>query len=322
MALEKTWDAAVNYAYPDTSTVALTQKSILWCWKEALKNTILACDYAAFTVIGSSDAATAGMDGVDRWGTTFDGTKIVRAAAGTAHSWICLRNATLGIYVIIDWASANDYRCTVICSKTLPTGGTTLNRPTATDQWVAFNDGQFQTNTLQGAGKIHKSTCSDGSVILVDGVSGSGIMERTLQFHKVSGADASDLAPFVSIVEWGGVAADVLRANNNLYAAAVQGRNAANTAATAMAILQMQTSANAWNSLLTGVDATTGRRPALPWYVFGNSASNYSVRGRIADCYWGPSSTPNGDTAPAGGAIEHNFIGDCWLPFPGVTITL
>lgn len=125
--MQRDWKTFPNYAY----TIA-AQKDVLYVIKSILTNTnsvsnTLASD-RIWTVVSSSNASTTSAS--DLWTST---SALTRAAAGTAHSWVVLQNATLGFYLILDFVGAANYTCDAILSTDAPSGGTTLNRPTVTN---------------------------------------------------------------------------------------------------------------------------------------------------------------------------------------------
>lgn len=88
------------------------------------------------TTVGSSDGVTAGLDLADR---ITDRTKVVAAAAGTAHSWWVGKLTATGQQFLIDFNSATGaYIATLVQSPGgLFTGGSTTARPTAIDEVVS-----------------------------------------------------------------------------------------------------------------------------------------------------------------------------------------
>lgn len=128
-ALAKTWQFDLNQVirWIDFNTV---NQNLLFAIKESLKGFPL----MPWVVKGSSNSVAAGMDNVDRW---LSRTNLVSAAAGSAHSWIVLEQAGLnaGFQVCIDMRFNGGGTVAVSPSAGF-TGGTTTNRPTATDEYT------------------------------------------------------------------------------------------------------------------------------------------------------------------------------------------
>jgi hypothetical protein len=132
--------------FPNSSYAVTAQRDILYWMKSVLTNTNSAGNTLPsarlWTVVSSSNASTTSSS--DLWTST---SALTRAAAGTAHSWIVLQNTTLGVYMIIDYVGALNYAADVIVSTDTPSGGTTLNRPTATNTF-SFTTWQFDRPAL------------------------------------------------------------------------------------------------------------------------------------------------------------------------------
>lgn len=123
--LNKTYSTRANVPFPSNTSMDQVCKSAYWLLKAALMDQISTGTLtgsrhpnSVWTCVGSSDGTTAALDGVDRWGSTYDPAKMVAASADTAHSWIILRNATLGYDVIIDLNSATIYNLRLAATKT------------------------------------------------------------------------------------------------------------------------------------------------------------------------------------------------------------
>lgn len=125
--MRRDWTTFANYAY----SVA-AQRDVLYVIKSILTNTNSVSNTLAsgrvWSVVSSSNASTTSSS--DLWTAT---TALTRAAAGTAHSWIVLYNATAARYLTLDYVGSTAYGCDVILSTDAPSGGTTLNRPTVTN---------------------------------------------------------------------------------------------------------------------------------------------------------------------------------------------
>lgn len=119
----------------------------------------------------SCDGTTAGVagDGVDRLTTD---AKIVWAAVGVAHSWIVLRQPGLvpgsSSEICIDCTNGTTTNLTVTISPAAGfTGGTTLNRPTATDEYVALNSAVWGAGGANLTGTVHAMIAADGSAMRI-----------------------------------------------------------------------------------------------------------------------------------------------------------
>lgn len=149
-----------NHTLADSSTAANSMKSY---WLKVVQLLVDASIGGAWTVVGSSDGTTAGLDATNRW---TDITKVIRAAAGVAHSWIVLQNATLGCYLLIDLIGGdNYYAANFKYGPNAPAGGSTTNAPTMAGNCDA-SLGTFSVQTSPGlsarAMKVHMSRATNG----------------------------------------------------------------------------------------------------------------------------------------------------------------
>jgi hypothetical protein len=147
-ALTDTYTTQANVPFPDVSTSLVINQYALFATKAFLLNqltggTTVGTRHAnsVWTCLGSGDGVTAGLDGTDRWTTTFTPSKIVGAASGTAHSWIALRNANAGYDIVFDFNSVGGGTWGWYATKSSVglTGGSTTTRPGSaadTEAWM------------------------------------------------------------------------------------------------------------------------------------------------------------------------------------------
>ena len=129
--LIKTYEFDVNNRIFPSNETLLHQETML-----KIKQMLTGYPTLPWTVIGSSDASAASMDGTDRWLVPTDLTWNI----GT-RSWIVLEN-TLGVQLCIDLniSSSSPQQATIFGSLTgVFSGGSISARPTAVDE--------FQCNT-------------------------------------------------------------------------------------------------------------------------------------------------------------------------------
>lgn len=210
----RTWSSRMNVPFgtENTTSNALLTQFAAWSLKQHLidahtTGTLHGTRAAnsVWTVVGSSDGATAGLDGVDRWTTTFTASKIVRASQGSAHSWIVLRNVTSGLWVCIDMNNTNSGTLSITCSQSAPTGGSTTTRPTMSGEWMAglqrgtnsdvnasASSQIVSESTLNTLYYTHFSCAEDGTFHFEVSRAGSGRMNVFLALWRTTGADASD----------------------------------------------------------------------------------------------------------------------------------
>lgn len=152
---EKTWQFDLNRAAADNTTVGNLSRSFAWWVKEFLKGNMVdpiagvAPAAGQWTVFGSCDSATAGLDGVDRWGTVFDKTKIVRPmVAITSASLFTTPSATGGslaagiyrylVFAIDDLGRFGPQGSEVSATTTGTTGSVAIT-------WTSYTNGSYNT---------------------------------------------------------------------------------------------------------------------------------------------------------------------------------
>lgn len=147
----KTWQYNVNNScYSSAQTELQHHQLIMFRYKECLKSF---ASYA-WTVSGSSDSSTSGMDASDRWVAS---TNLIWASSG-AHSWIVIRQPQISALfeVCIDLLNAGGggaRQATIVISPSVGFGvahggtdGSTTARPTATDEHVILTTAAWCDN--------------------------------------------------------------------------------------------------------------------------------------------------------------------------------
>ena len=129
-----------------------------------------------WTVRYLCDSVTAGTagDGVDRWSAD---TKLVWANAGTAHSWIVLRQTGIGttyeLLISCEGTSVSGSLLTILTSISGFSGGSTTARPTATEELTVASSGQWLgASDVSNRWSVMQSTDGQCTRILV-GYSGN-----------------------------------------------------------------------------------------------------------------------------------------------------
>lgn len=237
----RTWSSRMNvpFTVANTATNALQTQFAAWSLKQHLIDAHTSdgtlygsrAPNSVWTVVGSSDGATAGMDGVDRWTTTFTASKLVRAATGSAHSWIVLQNSTSGIQVCIDLNGTNSGQCAITYTRSaFPfTGGSITTRPTAAanNEWMSGLQRGTTPNTSSSGGNIiaesttnqvmytHFSCAEDGTFHFEVSRAGSGYCSVFIALWRTSGANPSDTRNWYAIHDTSDTTRGAPRHNTN-----------------------------------------------------------------------------------------------------------
>lgn len=316
MAYDKTWQFDINRVPTSQDTAAHLSTWQLWYIKAFLMGQVGGAASGLWTTYYSCDSSTAGTanDGVDRWGSSFDTTKIVQGSAIStgAKSWYVLKSPSMGgtnvvYYCIISYYGNSAEKASVIFSKAAPTGGTTTAAPTATDSFQSSGTGnalpnQFNSSaTLSLLHHFHGMLATDGSFNILGSRDSSTNFEWMLGFHALVNYRSGDTHPVVSIFSYNSSSPGMPTTNGNAFSLSVTNNTSAwnsrtpdDTGAPAgvTAILpspqgiDMMTAGNF--SSADSIDNTWFDMPI--WIVSsttGSATNMASIRGRVADMAFG-----------------------------------
>lgn len=323
--LEKTWQFDVNQLVTGTSRIDHHRK-VLW----AAKQSLISFASSAWTVAGSGDTVTAGMDAVDRWDAPTDIVFTVSDAGGTStRSWIVLQNVNgsqllldcrrddnpggsqnEGIEIHIHWSPSGGF-----------TGGATNAAPTATDERILASTGAWLAG-INGAAqfRVHVLMSIDGANTLVFFVRNGACTSRWLFLTAVDG-DAAWTLPYI---------ADATNNANTTEATGGPNYSALlDTEAFAGVVspggLVFTCSLSTWGSVndaigqrLTNASYFTGEYPFLPVGIVSNTTGMRGRIGRVQDLWFGSAAVVTGTTFPSG-VPQFAQFGDLVVPWDGST---
>lgn len=264
-----------------------------------------------WTMYYSCDGTTAGTanDGVDRWTSTFDATKIVCNSPGNAHSWAVLKSPVgLGpVYMIIDCRD-NTSQVAISFSKAAPTGGSTTARPTATDEWQASVWNPF--SWFPGTGRMHGAVTTDGNFFFFFTVTGQTDIATAGVFQSLADAKANDLYPYHF---WMCGTTNAF-ARGKLEADGFAGmRTIAGGIGKCGPVVYNNNDAGTWHEQMQ-IDAVDSQIPDMPLRWFQYTAP-YSLRGRWYDIRWSANQNLPNMTYEPPSAIPASVFTQCiWLP--------
>jgi hypothetical protein len=180
MATERPWKSAASFDSYVAADAAELLKRRVWAIKAFLTGYIGGATLGLWTVAGSSDGVTAGMDGVDRLGAAFDPTKIVQGTAGSAHSWIALFSPAMNgvrVYLLLSADSATAANGSIIFAKAAFTGGTATANPTSVDSWTSIGT-QPLVSTSGLSQRLHGALSATGDFFMWSArQGGAGVVE-------------------------------------------------------------------------------------------------------------------------------------------------
>jgi len=341
---EKTWQTEGNILVNQT-TAPLCAKEVLWNMVALLTGKISAAadglggqvvgangKTGLWTVVGSSDGVVAALDGVDRWGATFDPAKLVPAANGAAHSWVCLRSPdALGpVWVTFDLVSpaAAANNMSMLVYNAAPSVASTTNSPagqaytmlggtTANNAFVELVAAAFRCNLILSVdGEFWFTVAKGGAYQTIIGVQRT---DRTLDPVPVVGCFAynntANLGPF-------GLSASAPLYTNSGNGRAFKGRGPTGTATEFTGLFASQSGNNlhAFSttsaSSYAGPNQLDGTYDEIPLFLFAGNATGGGVKGRIPDAYVVAANCPEGAVAvDENGKIYSSCVSDAWLPW-------
>lgn len=316
MANDLSWTKELrDQAFPDTSTAVLAHKSGAWMLYAMLLGHIGAA--TDWVLAGSSDAVTAGLDTTDRLGSTWDASKWVRAAAGTAHTWFVLRSPTLGVYLCLDLSGTSDnYPSSITWAKTAFTGGSVTARPTSTDEVAIYTAAATFVLAVDATPhRAHIVVSSSGDFHFL--VSKNGLNAPNVWFSicKLMNPKTLDQYPWISIWQvntgaTGVLTTAALSANLSQRCRHYTG-GAVSVVASGILSTQAGTLLAAWPA---GGDVVDHTYPDLPVTAWITDANMQSAKGRWPDLGFAPATLANGTPEDATPCARIKLDG-CWVPF-------
>lgn len=343
MALSRIWYTIADYQTPQgDGSDSQIRRGIAWAFKAMLTGQLTGINGVSgpppvgsrWTVEGSGDGTTFGMDGVDRWGSTYNPATLPWGTNSNAtRPWIVLKAPTaLGpryicIYLWTNSTTATEYSWYLIVSTTPFTGGANNARPTSTtEQAISGNSTstQFTDNTVMtGVWRLNYVTDAAGhfAAILVKqggGVSAARTLFAYWPFSGFDGDQCTDAFIFVNGVG----ATNALKMANGWTTNAAWGRSQNNAANVVFSVLNYAHNvSNSVTENIPGVNPFTGKWDEFPLVLYCYTANYLALRGTLIDMGFVPAAAPNMGTSPPSGGIERvNFQG-LLLPFGVVPTT-
>ncbi len=330
-SLVKTYSVRANTPFQaNTSALALHQ-SATFSLKQHMTNLMTggttggASRHAnsVWSVLGSSNSTTAGLDATDRW-TAY--TDCVFAANGVAHSWIVLRNTALGYDVCIDCINTTgNFSFTLTESSTPFTGGSTTTRPASTLEFsiatAAVGAGTlaaFTSDTATGNSNWthYVSNTTDGTFHFLCSRTGLGVFSTYLAVHKTTGNNVLDTRNVFLTCFTGTAGRGVPTATQMYINTAMSNRNPNGTVFSFGGVQGAPVFGSTSYAGATGLDALSGDYWAFPVNLF-SLGSQPCYRGLIPDIALFGAATV-GASYPSTVAQTHVLVADLLVPFPVV----
>lgn len=344
-SLSKNWQFIVNQYHTTQFSWKTDYKQMWWAWKEAFlgraafnaNGVVLPSGQGTWnthwTVVGSSDGSTYGLDAIDRW-TDYSKLYMLYGNSNTnfgtaAGRWIVLANTTLGVQVCIALIGSSDdyYHNGPVIAVTFGgvfTGGTLSVRPTATSEYV-INDRQngrtlCNLYNTQFGSTVHLIESQDGESTRFVFCSNNHSL-CFLAFEKQRNPPPELSQPTVCwhwSVDNSPLTYSTMRYEDFNDAARVVGKH---SSAFYSAYMTSEGFANA----ATGEQCQTVHGlgsygfSMYPIGLWAGSAINGRI-GTLYDMYWGPNGRLDGSTYPADGSRLWVQFGNLILPWTGQNV--
>lgn len=325
--LLKTWQRAFNLSNTPTGVADTDLKNLfLLVWNVLLGGALPGGASGGqltsnpWVCAGSSNAAAAGMDGVNRITVL---ANITCAGAGTAHSWAVMTSAA-GVQVCFDFVHGAQMQVKLVWSPDGGfTGGSTTARPTALHEQVLADDWLAADATLQFRGHVMHS--SDGKCTRVF-LCGNGNVLAFWSFEEAFAPVAGWTLPQVALAfTVGNNEADNSCINFNKFYKTTAKYSALGPIGT-MPLFVTGESGTATGDVM--VAFFNNNEISLEYQIQGCGllhTATIGQRGRhgfVADLFFTTSAPLTGDTFPASGAHTFTVLGDMAVPSGGLTMLL
>lgn len=301
--LEKTWVSAGMSLNGANGTSAA---DTVWKLKEALVNVT-----PGWTVAGSSDGTTFGMDGVDRW---------VTSSNVAVNRWIVLQNDAIstGFQVCFrpkqgggGWFDSMTVSVSPVAGFT---GGGATTKPTATDEETLVDGVLYRANGPEMTARANVWMSSDGEctrVVLCE----TAATRVFMLFDKAKNPVSGWTIPWVaSVVAYSG--ASRVPEYNDLNDVTTYARS--RVGATTM---PLYFTSEGWVSSMMGERLTAGNdldSNGYPLSAIGLASETVGVRGRhgqLYDIWWGSDAVADGGHYPGSTPRQFVQVGDIVLPW-------
>jgi hypothetical protein len=323
MTLSKTWYTSANLALADTSTVAKAAHSSIWAFAAMLLGYQSGTDgpegarpgSVAWTLEGSSNSSTAGIDTTDRlhFSGSFTDGDWVRNTAGSAHTWFVLKSPS-GLldgpwYLCFDYIGpSNDYTATFVISKNVFSGGSTTARPTSSNESVLT--GQVFCSATAGAGKAHLNIDANGGFRWLRSRNGQGYFDFIISVEPVVEYHSGDAARTFMYTHSADSGRGAFASGNaiNVRGLCSNGTTVMSTSITGICETRVGQSYDLTQYTTTNaIDSTVDALPNV--YIYDNTTSYKGIRGRFPDIWDVGSQVAVGSTFPSTGNPERVLVG-------------
>jgi hypothetical protein len=207
MAYERTWQfcPVVGPRVPVSGADDIAY--CLWTLKSQLRGEIGGATQGLWTVEGSSDGTTAGMDGTDRWTSTYDLTKIPQGLGAAARGWMVLKSPLQpnGVYIYLCLANSYTGSSTyaTIAFANLPFAGSSTTANPTSGAYIFSNvttDLLWTPADLANPARYYFSLTSTGDFWFIK--TRLGFAENALMAMNPVGCKGTDQSPLFCFAKY------------------------------------------------------------------------------------------------------------------------
>jgi hypothetical protein len=317
---EKTWQHNLDNTVTASGTPLDDNRTVL----RSIKNALKGFSASPWTVIGSSDATTSGMDGVDRWVVDTDLTFNFGV-----RSWIVLQQSGIAAkcQLLIDLSpggNANGNKLNAYLSPAAGFGtanggtdGSTSARPTATDDYLISYTSEWTTALdVDRVWSVQQSTDGQCTRVFLY-IPSSNKYTTRIQIEKAKTPIISWVRPVfatfiysATVSPWSSstiFGLDVLFGTSNA-GSYFAGRNTAEGV-----------EGGTLSVVLAGLNSYSGTYSASPVGILCTDTPDRGRHGQVFDMWAVSQATTDGTTAPANNTKTHRVVGDMLLPNNGTS---
>ena len=315
----RTWQYDRNNSVAASGSALTDHRQVL----KDIIDALLAFATAPCTCLGSSDSTTAGLDTVNRLDAL---AKFVWDAPGNAHSWIVLKQTALSstgqgwqLLISCENADANGKVLTVYHSVSAGfTGGSTTDRPTATDEQAILANVQWLTASGTSVGPIvwNVQLCSvagSGAIRIFAFYNDFNILYASFErYGNVQGTQS-----YPVICSWfGGTTASDVALSSAFMSTGVYARPVSNNVNARYSALAGNLG-NADAAIQTSWSVYSGFWPADEIWI--SDTTNICRLGKIVDLYFGSTNAAFA-TYPSDGSFVWGTVGNVIVPTGGTQL--
>lgn len=310
---EKSWQFDTNRAVAATTSSDMG-KYILWYYKAFLCGHIGGATTGLWTVAGSSDGTTGAMDGVDRWGTSFNAAKIVSGGAAASHSWVVLRSPFIKgtqLYIILRYDKNVDTQLSLFMTAAAPTGGSGTTNPTMVNAASGATTIVFFNTTNFGNFHLNSGLATDGSFFVLVSRDNTILFSSGFVGSWLGNAKPSDQYPFLVSLNQSNSGYATSSTNDisaTGYTFMLPPDNSVQTSWTWAAITPDT------SNLPVGSDPFDSTYVDMPIFVGSATTAIRGVRGRLQDIHYFPGGANTGTVDNTPGAPTYMIVGKYWFP--------